>query len=42
MMFYDDRGELKITFHAPNATHTTYEHVNIRDVVDKGDTIEIK
>ncbi len=41
MMFYDNGGNLKITFHAPNATHTTYEHVNIKDVVDLGDTVEI-
>ena len=41
MLFYDNGGNLKITFHAPNATHTTYEHVNIRDAADLGDTIEI-
>ena len=42
MMFYDKNGDLKITFHAPNATHTTYEHVNIRGLKDLGDTVEIE
>ncbi len=41
MMFYDKGGELNITFHAPNATHTTYEHMQIKKLRETADTIEI-
>ena len=41
MMFYGHDGTLYMTFHTPNGTHETYEHVSIFRVRESGGTVEL-
>ena len=41
MMFYDNGGKLRMTFHAPNSHPDYYEHVNIYEAEDLGDTVRL-
>lgn len=41
MLFYGHDGKLRITFHAPNATRDTYEHVQIKLVEETENGIRI-
>ena len=41
MMFYDNDGKIRMTFHAPNSHPDVYEHVNIYEVEDRGSTLRL-